>query len=61
MRQLFRREALRGEPHQIGFGMAGAIPLSDHGILRFQKNTVIGVHEHGSKRMIAMCTGLPRD
>ena len=59
--QLLWRKVLRGESHQIGFGVAGTITLGDYSILRLQENMVMVVHEHCAKGMIAMFTGLPRE
>jgi hypothetical protein len=50
-----------GEPHEIGFGVTGAIPLRKHGILRFKENLIIGADEDGPEGVVAMFAGTPCD
>jgi hypothetical protein len=41
-------------PHEVRFGMAGAVTLGQYGVLSFQKDIAVFIDEHSAKGMVAV-------
>src|SRR3972149_11394395 len=48
-----------GKPHEIRFGMTGAISACDHGIFGPQQHLIVFVNQQRAKGMVAMFARLP--
>ena len=54
--QRFRWQGLGRQPHEIGFGMTGAIALCVHRILGFEQDLIGLIHQERAKGVIAVVT-----
>jgi hypothetical protein len=59
--ELFGRKALARQPHEVGFGMPGAVTPGRNRIFGLQEKLVVLIRQDCPKRMVAVAARLPCD